>query len=103
MHKLIENHLPAIAELCRRYHVQRLEIFGSVARGTDFDPERSDADFLVEFATDADVRPLHAFFDLKASLVQLLGRSVDLVEISAIRNPYILAAIERSREVAYGA
>ena len=34
--------------LCRRFHVRRLDLFGSAARG-DFDPERSDIDLLVEF------------------------------------------------------
>jgi len=48
MHPFIHQHQSAIAELCRRYRVQRLEVFGSAARGTDFAPESSDADFLVE-------------------------------------------------------
>lgn len=45
----IEQHRAAIAELCRRYRVRRLEVFGSAARGDDFDPARSDFDFLAEF------------------------------------------------------
>jgi uncharacterized protein len=53
MHSLIAAQRPAIASICRRYQVRRLEVFGSAARGADFDPERSDADFLVEFAPDA--------------------------------------------------
>ena len=47
MHPFIHQHQSAIAELCRRYRVQRLEVFGSAARGTDFAEESSDADFLV--------------------------------------------------------
>jgi predicted nucleotidyltransferase len=50
MHSLIAAQRSAIADVCRRYQVRRLDVFGSAARGTDFDPERSDADFLVEFA-----------------------------------------------------
>lgn len=103
MHKLIEDNQAAIAELCRRYHVRRLEVFGSAARAVDFDVSRSDADFLVEFSGSEDMRPLDAFFGLQSSLSQLLGRSVDLVESSAVRNPYIRARIDRSREVVYGA
>jgi predicted nucleotidyltransferase len=103
MHKIIEENLSSVAELCRRYHVQRLEVFGSAARGGDFDPARSDADFLVEFAPGGELRPLQAFFGLQAALARLLGRSVDLVEFSAVRNPYIRAAIEKSREVVYAA
>lgn len=104
MHDLIEKNRNAIGEVCRRYKVRRLEVFGSAARGDDFDPQRSDADFLVEFAPDAmATRPLQTFFGLQTALAELLERSVDLVELSAIHNPYILSAIERTREVVYAA
>ena len=42
MPPFIHQHQSAIAELCRRYRVQRLEVFGSAARGTDFALESSD-------------------------------------------------------------
>lgn len=103
MHPFIHQHQPAIAELCRRYRVQRLEVFGSAARGTDFVPESSDADFLVEFSPSADSLTLKAFFGLQADLSQILGRAVDLAESSALRNPYIQASVNRSREVVYAA
>ena len=45
----IEAQRAAIAELCRRFHVRRLDVFGSAARGTDFDPSRSDVDLLVSY------------------------------------------------------
>jgi uncharacterized protein len=44
---LIENRRAEIAELCRRFRVRRLDVFGSAARGGDFDPARSDVDLLV--------------------------------------------------------
>ena len=49
MLQLIEIHRHDIAELCRRFHVNRLEVFGSAARGSDFDPARSDVDLLVSY------------------------------------------------------
>jgi predicted nucleotidyltransferase len=101
MHSLIRQHQTAITELCRRYRVQRLEVFGSAARGYDFDPVSSDADFLVEFKTFPDAPSLHTFFELRQALSQLIGREVDLAEIGAVRNPYVLASIEQSREVIY--
>ena len=79
-----------------------MEVFGSAARADDFDPLTSDADFLVEFAPDIQ-SGLHAFFGVKADLEKLLGRSVDLVEPGAVRNPYILASINRNREAIYAA
>ena len=77
-------------------------MFGSAARAEDFDPASSDADFLVEFAPG--VQPgLDNFFGAKAALEALLGRGVDLVESGAVRNPYVLASINRSREAVYAA
>ncbi len=99
----IEQHRAAIAELCRRYRVRRLEVFGSAARGDDFDPAKSDADFLVEFDQSTEMPALEEFFGLRDSLEQVLGRHVDLVESGAVRNPYILASINRSKESVYGA
>ena len=79
----------------------RLEVFGSAARGTDFDPKTSDADFLVEFDPASELPPFHRHFDLVEALRNALGRPVDLVEFGAIRNPYLRAAINRSREIVY--
>ncbi|QVL50926.1 MAG: nucleotidyltransferase domain-containing protein [Thiocapsa sp.] len=100
MHSLIAAQRPAIANICRRYQVRRLEVFGSAARGTDFDPERSDADFLVEFAPDAQA-DLGGWFSVRTELEHLLGRGVDLVEYRAVRNPYVRVDIERTRELIY--
>ena len=102
MHSMIEQHRDAIADICRRFGVRRLEVFGSAARGTDFNPENSDADFLVEFLPDRGRRSLGQYFDLSEALEQALGRPVDLVEPGAVRNPYIRASIDRARELVYG-
>ena len=53
MHPAIAQHRSGISAICKRYHIHRLEVFGSAARGDDFNPASSDADFLVEFALDA--------------------------------------------------
>jgi len=95
----------AVADLCRRYDVRRLEVFGSAARGTDFDPKRSDFDFLVEFDPRSDLPPLKQFFGFAEALKQLLGRRVDLVERQAIeksRNYIRRRAILRDVETVYG-
>jgi len=63
-----------IAEFCRRHHIRRLSLFGSVLRD-DFGPD-SDVDVLVEF--EAGHVPGLAFFDMEAELSQILGRKVDL-------------------------
>lgn len=103
MHSLIQQNQTAITDLCRRYRVKRLEVFGSAARGIDFDWDHSDADFLVEFAENGQAASLHVFFSLRQELEQLIGRHVDLAEATALRNPYLLSSIEQNREVVYAA
>ncbi|MFQ5985096.1 MAG: nucleotidyltransferase family protein [Alphaproteobacteria bacterium] len=63
-----------IATFCRRHHIRRLALFGSVLRD-DFGPE-SDVDVLVEFR--AGHAPGFAFFAMEAELSRILGRKVDL-------------------------
>ena len=52
MHERISRKRAEIAALCERFGVLRMEVFGSAARGYDFDPEHSDIDLLVTFAPD---------------------------------------------------
>ena len=100
MHPAIAQHRSGIVAICQHYGIRRLEVFGSAARADDFDPASSDADFLVEFSPG--VQPgLGTFFGAKAALEALLGRGVDLVEPAAVRNPYVLASINRNREAIY--
>ena len=63
-----------LGALCRRYHVRRLSLFGSVLRN-DFGPQ-SDVDVLVEFEHGR--TPGLGFFRLEEELSALLGRRVDL-------------------------
>ena len=99
----IRSHREELRVLCRRFHVRRLDLFGSAARG-DFDHARSDVDFLVEFDRDhPQALSLKTYFGLKEAIEALLGRRVDLVEASAMRNPYLKASIERSREPLFAA
>jgi len=99
----IETHRDQIIELCRRFHVRRLELFGSAARGSDFDPTRSDVDLLVTYDPDRLAPTLAEYFDLTDQLTKLVGRPVDLVMSGAVRNPYIRADIERSKQAVYAA
>ncbi|WP_242392057.1 nucleotidyltransferase family protein [Anaeromyxobacter oryzisoli] len=67
----------ALAEFCKRHHIRRLSLFGSVLR-QDFRPE-SDVDVLVEFEPDQ-VPGFIALHGIEEELSSLLGgRTVDLV------------------------
>jgi len=102
MSPITDDHLDALADLCRRYGVRRLFLFGSAAR-EDFDPSRSDVDLLVDFGPVPEGGYADAYFGLREALEALLGREVDLVALSALRNPYVRADIERTRELLYAA
>jgi predicted nucleotidyltransferase len=103
MHPSIAAKQPEIEKLCRRFHVRRLEVFGSAARGADFDPEHSDADFLVELETDSSMSLLDAYLGLQYGLGALLGRPIDLIMPTAISNPFVRASIDQTRERIFGA
>lgn len=102
MQSLVAARKGEIEALCRRYHVRRLDLFGSAAR-EDFDPARSDIDFLVEYEPDNPLGGLEAYFGLKEELEALLGRRVDLVESGAVSNPYLRAETARSRTPIFAA
>jgi predicted nucleotidyltransferase len=102
MLQLIEAHRTGIAELCRRFHVSRLDVFGSAARGADFNLARSDVDLLVTYLPG--YHPgIAAWQDLRDALADMLERPVDLVMETAVENPFVRAGIERSREAVYAA
>lgn len=71
-----------IAEFCRRNHIRRLALFGSVLRD-DFRPE-SDVDVLVEFEPGAFVG--FGIIDMEDELSGILGRKVDLVTVRALNH-----------------
>ena len=101
----IERNLDAISELCRRYGVARLEVFGSAATD-EFDPGRSDVDFLIDYAPETDLGPwLKQYFALKQRLEALVERPVDIVmaDAPAMENAYFRREAEKTRKVIYDA
>ena len=98
----LTEHQDEMFALCRRFGVRRLEVFGSATSG-DFDPARSDIDFLVELEPPDGASRFDAFFGLKESLEALFGRPVDLVDPSALDNPYFAAMVEHTRQELYAA
>jgi predicted nucleotidyltransferase len=78
------------------------DVFGSAA-GDDFDEQSSDIDLLVEFEEMPFPDRGDAYLGLPVAAEALLGRRVDLVEVSAVRNPYLRQGIEASRQLLYAA
>jgi hypothetical protein len=99
---VLENKLESIKALCREYGVARLFAFGSALRG-DFREGESDVDLLVEFGSMDPFELVDAYFGLLNSLRGLLGTKVDLVMSDAIKNRYIAAEVERTKQALYAA
>jgi uncharacterized protein len=91
--------LESVRAIAAAHDVQRLELFGSTARGE----VGRDFDFLVTFKPMPPLEHGRAYFALLANLEASLGRKVDLLELEAIRNPFFLAAIAADRALIYGA
>jgi predicted nucleotidyltransferase len=102
MLRTLEDNRDAIADACRQHGVAQLHVFGSALRD-DFQPGESDIDLLVEFEPMTPFELVDAYFDLLDGLREILGAPVDLVMADAIKNPYIVADIERSKQALYAA
>lgn len=92
-----------VEALCKAYAVRRLRLFGSAAN-LNWNPATSDFDFVVEF--DAAPPGMHLFdqyIEFKEKLERLLDRTVDLVELSAVRNDFFKRNLERTARDWYAA
>ncbi|MDE5868781.1 MAG: nucleotidyltransferase domain-containing protein [Muribaculaceae bacterium] len=100
--KLIELYLPRIFEICKKYRVRSLAVFGSIL--TDKFNDNSDIDFIVNFDTTDHENWDYVtnFFDLKDALEKLLLRNVDLVVEKGLRNKIFIQNINRDKKVIYG-
>ena len=99
---VVESKRELIAAICRKHRVQRLFAFGSALRD-DFRPGESDVDLLVEFESMDGYDRANAYFDMLEELEALLGVKVDLVMSGAVKNRYISAEIERTKQMLYAA
>jgi uncharacterized protein len=88
----------ALAAFCRRHHIRRLSLFGSILR-SDFGRD-SDVDVLVEF--EPGHTPGLAFFGMQDELTNLMGRKVDLHTANSL-SKYFRTRVLAEAEVQYDA
>jgi predicted nucleotidyltransferase len=100
MIEAIEQCRDEVAALCRSTGARRLAAFGSAVRD-DFDPERSDLDFLVDLGDLPPARYADAYFALKVGLESLFGRPVDLVTENGLSNPYFREQVAAESRTLY--
>jgi predicted nucleotidyltransferase len=95
---LLQAKLEPLRALCERYGVERLELFGSAARG-EFDPTSSDLDFIVQMKGRREPGYARRFYEFAEAIEELYGCRVDLLTDLMIKNPYFKAEVETDRRV----
>ena len=98
----IEAKLPALREICRDHQVARLFVYGSALR-KDFDPERSDIDFGVEFLPGNWQPWMGEYFELARALEGLFHRRIDLGPLGAFKSEIIANRVSIEQEQLYAA
>lgn len=97
MNPILEEKKNAIADLCRKYGVVKLEVFGS-ANSPAFDPDRSDFDFILELESNDDI--FERYMGFTEALESLLGRQADFVSEKKLL-PRFLESIAPTREIIF--
>ena len=102
MISVVSEQAAELEQLCLHYNVLRLDMFGSAVT-SQYRPEESDLDFVVEFQPLPDGAYADTYFGLMEALERLFGKPVDLVVGSAIKNPYFRQSIEETKRPIYEA
>ena len=101
MHPLIADNLDQIRRLCEEFGVERLEVFGSI-NTPDFDPDRSDVDFLVTYPENYEYGPwMGRYFQLEERLAETLDRKADLVQSTALQRERFRRLADQTRQVVF--
>ncbi len=90
-----------ITELCLKYQIRRLEVFGSAAREYDFKPENSDFDFIVDDIPLDGPGTLKRVMGFRRELASVIGRRINVMDQGAKLNRYFMASVNRDRKTVY--
>jgi predicted nucleotidyltransferase len=97
---IVDRNIEDLKKLCAIYNVEKMYLFGS-ALNSNFTKE-SDIDLLVKFKSIELSKYFDNYTDFKENLEKLFGRDVDLVEEQTLKNPILIKAINKSKELIYG-
>jgi uncharacterized protein len=96
---IVDKNIDHLIELCKNHKVRELYIFGSIL--TDQFNDKSDIDFVVQFAEIDITGYFDNYMEFKEKLELLLNRHIDLLENQAIRNPVFRRVIDRDKKLVY--
>ena len=98
--KVISGNRDKLREICQQFGVRRLYAFGSVIT-EQFDDARSDVDLIVELTEMPPLARGETLLALWEELEKLFQRKVDLLTDQPVRNPYLRASIEKTKQLIY--
>lgn len=100
-HSIIKKNIAPLTELCLRYEVDKLFVFGSVATGK-FKSKTSDLDFIAVMNSEKPPEERgQSIMNLWDELEKLFGRKVDLITKLPIRNPYLRESVNATKQLIY--
>ena len=95
----VGDKMEALHNLCRKYNVSTLYLFGS-ATSNKF-TESSDLDFLITFGDIPILDYADYFFDFMHDLEDLFNRKIDLLTEQSLTNPYLIKSINQNKQLIY--
>jgi len=101
MNKIIADKIQALRELCRRYDIKTLYLFGSVC--SDKFNIDSDIDILISFKDISIEKYTDNYFELHYKLEELFNRKIDLLTENSLSNPFLIESIEETKQLLYAA
>jgi hypothetical protein len=98
---LIKKNIEMLRQLCIKYEVETMHLFGSAAQGSF--KEDSDIDILINFKDIPFDRYTENFFELHSALENLFQRKVDLITEPSLNNSYLIKSIQHTKQLLYAA
>lgn len=100
MNSIISDNIERIEQLCLRYKVKELYVFGSTVSNEL--SENSDIDLLIEFLDMDFIDYADNYFELAEELEKLFNKPVDLITTKSLKNPFLIDSIKKTKRQIYG-
>jgi uncharacterized protein len=98
--KIIEELKKELPEVCEKYDIAFVDLFGSMAR--DEDTESSDLDLIIDFQEPKSRQASKRYFGFLHSIEDKFGKNVDLLTPKSLSNPFLLNEVNKDRIRLYG-
>ena len=98
--KFIDQLKKELPDVCEKYDIAFVDLFGSTAR--DEDTESSDLDLIIEFREPKTRQVSKRYFGFLHSIEDRFGKKVDLLTPKSLSNPFLLNEVNKDRIRLYG-